>query len=78
MAEEKLPTVTDIQLHELRRVRDDDAPGVTHWPNKTTTQLLKKLLIERRSYGKYKVTALGFDVLKKNERRAGRLPRRIL
>jgi hypothetical protein len=78
MTTDKLPSVTAIQLHELRRIRDDAAPGVIYWPNKTTKELRKKELIETVYYGKYKVTALGFDVLKKNERRAGRLPRKIL
>lgn len=71
----KLPKVTDLQLAELRRRRD----GGFQWPSKTTVEILRKGLIEKLSYGHYKVTPLGFDVLKANERRrANVLPRRIL
>lgn len=73
MAEERLPSVTAVQLAELRR---RVTPGF-EWPSRTTVELRQKGLIERLAYGQYKVTPLGFDVLKKNERRAGRLPRKI-
>jgi hypothetical protein len=68
MPDEKLPSVTDLQLHELLTVAAKKGKRLDRI-SRVTVNVEKKRLIVWRAPLCYDLTALGFDVLAANNHR---------
>lgn len=69
MSDEDLPTVTDLQLEELRFIAKMNGKRLDNI-SRVTVNVSRKKLIEWRAPLVYIVTPAGFDVLAANRKRA--------